>query len=97
MGRRRLFALVRVASVLGGGGASASSDEKVWKTALMRAERAQLSSATTTLEELLARVSATAEEVLAAGDESLASDLFEVERNLRTAHRRLVAATRRAS
>ena len=62
----------------------------------MHSERAQLSSATTTLEELLDRVSSTAEAVLASGDESLASDLFEVERSLRTAHRRLVAATRRA-
>lgn len=68
----------------------------VWKTANMQSERAQLSSATTTLEELLDRVSSTAESVLASGDESLASDLFEVERSLRTAHRRLVAATRRA-
>ena len=62
----------------------------------MHSEQAQLSSATTTLEELLARVSSTAEQVLASGDEALASDLFEVERNLRTAPRRLIAATRRA-
>jgi len=58
-------------------------------------ERAQLSSATTSLEELIDRVSSTAESVLASGDESLASDLFEVERSLRTAHRRLLAASRR--
>lgn len=58
-------------------------------------ERARLSSATTSLEELIERVSTTAEGVLAKGDESLASDLFEVERSLRTAHRRLLAATRR--
>ena len=63
----------------------------------MHSEHAQLSSATTSLEELLDRVISTAETVLAAGDESLASDLFEVERSLRTAHRRLVAAARRAS
>ncbi len=68
----------------------------VWKTDRVHSELAQLSSATTTLEELLDRVSSTAEQVLASGDEGLASDLFEVERNLRTAHRRLVAATRRA-
>jgi hypothetical protein len=66
------------------------------ETSNVHNERAQLSSATTTLEELLDRVSSTAEAVLAAGDESLASDLFEVERSLRTAHRRLVSATRRA-
>ena len=68
----------------------------VCETASVHNERAQLSSATTSLEELLDRVSSTAEAVLAAGDESLASDLFEVERSLRTAHRRLVSATRRA-
>jgi phage shock protein A len=68
----------------------------VCETAPVHNERAQLSSATTSLEELLDRVSSTAEAVLAAGDESLASDLFEVERSLRTAHRRLVSATRRA-
>lgn len=61
----------------------------------MDSEQAQLSSATTTLEELVGRVSATADAALAAGEESLASDLFEVERSLRTAHRRLTAATRR--
>ena len=56
---------------------------------------AQLSSVTTSLDDLVERVSRVAEEVHAAGDESLAYDLFEVERSLRTAHRRLVAATRR--
>ena len=67
----------------------------VWKTADVSDERAQLSSVTTSLEDLVDRVSATAEGALAIGDESLAADLFEVERSLRTAHRRLLAATRR--
>lgn len=61
----------------------------------MENREAQLSSVTTSLDDLVERVSRVAEEVHAAGDESLAYDLFEVERSLRTAHRRLVAATRR--
>jgi hypothetical protein len=69
--------------------------EPVWKTAPVDNERAQLSSATTTLEELVARVSETAESAQAAGDETLAADLFEVERSLRIAYRRLNAVTRR--
>jgi len=58
-------------------------------------EQAQLSSVTTTLEDLVDRVSSTAEAALAVGDESLAADLFEVERSLRSALRRLMSATRR--
>jgi hypothetical protein len=58
-------------------------------------ERAQLSSASTTLEELVARVSAMGERLLADGEESMAHDLFEVERALRTAHRRLDAVSGR--
>ena len=57
--------------------------------------RAQLSSATTSLTELVDAVSSTAESVLAAGDESLATDLFEVERALRMALRRLTGVSRR--
>lgn len=56
---------------------------------------ARLSSATTSLTELVESVSATAEAVLAAGDESTATDLFEVERALRTALRRLTGVSRR--
>ena len=109
MGRRRLFApnlainaeIFSVsdryrALVLSIHTDAETTDRLVCETAPVHNERAQLSSATTTLEELLDRVSSTAEAVLAAGDESLASDLFEVERSLRTAHRRLVSATRRA-
>ncbi|MBU3700742.1 MAG: hypothetical protein FGM58_01670 [Acidimicrobiia bacterium] len=56
---------------------------------------ARLSSATTSLTELVETVSDTAEAVLAAGDESTATDLFEVERALRTALRRLTGVSRR--
>ena len=43
----------------------------------------------------MARIAATADELQAEGEESLASDLFEVERSLRTAHRRLNSVNRR--
>lgn len=56
---------------------------------------ARLSSATTTLTELVDSVSETAEAVLADGDEATAADLFEVERSLRTALRRLTGVARR--
>ena len=58
-------------------------------------QRAVLSSAVTTLDELVARITGVAEDLHSAGDESLASDLFEVERSLRMAHRRLSAVNRR--
>jgi hypothetical protein len=57
--------------------------------------RAVLSSASTTLEELVARMAEAGEEANAEGDESLAHDLFEVERTLRMAHRRLDGVNRR--
>jgi len=57
--------------------------------------RAVLSSASTTLEELVARVAEAGEDANAAGEESLAHDLFEVERSLRMARRRLEGVTRR--
>jgi hypothetical protein len=57
--------------------------------------RAVLSSASTTLEELVARMAEVGEEANAAGEESLAHDLFEVERTLRMAHRRLDGVNRR--
>jgi hypothetical protein len=48
-----------------------------------------LQSTSTTLEDLRQRVSATADGLLADGDESGATELFEVERALRQAARRL--------
>jgi len=58
-------------------------------------ERAQLSSASTTLEDLVARVTECGERLHASGEESLAHELFEVERALRGADRRLRAVTGR--
>lgn len=58
-------------------------------------QRAALSSAVTSLDELVARITGVAEAMHRAGDESLASDLFEVERSLRMAQRRLTVVTRR--
>ncbi len=55
-----------------------------------------MSSATTSLADLVETVRATAEAALAAGDEATATDLFEVERALRTALRRLTAVARRS-
>ena len=61
----------------------------------MENRRAVLSSASTTLEELVVRVAEAGEEANEAGEEGLAHDLFEVERALRMAHRRLEGVTRR--
>jgi hypothetical protein len=52
-----------------------------------------LQSAATTLRELTERITALADDRLAAGDEGTASDLYEVERALRTASRKLARVT----
>jgi hypothetical protein len=57
--------------------------------------RAVLSSASTSLEELLKKVSAFADQMQQEGDESTAHDLYEVERSLRQAYRRLSSVSRR--
>ena len=64
-------------------------------TPQVESERAQLSSASTTLEELVARVTECGERLHAEGQEALAHELFEVERALRGADRRLKAVTGR--
>lgn len=61
----------------------------------MDRDQAELASAATTLEDLTARITATAERLLAAGDEAAAADLFDVERALRNASRRLSGVVRR--
>ena len=61
----------------------------------MENRRAVLSSASTTLEELVQRMAEAGEDAQGRGDEGLAHDLFEVERTLRMAHRRLEGVTRR--
>ena len=50
---------------------------------------AELSSVATALEELLHRVSGIADEIAQSRQESLSTELYEVERTLGTAHRRL--------
>jgi len=55
----------------------------------MHPERAELSSVASTLTDLASRVTAAAERADAAKDESLAAGLFEVERLLHAAERRL--------
>ena len=54
--------------------------------------RAELSSMSTAISELAARVTTAADEMVGGPLESVAVDLFEVERSLRTARRRLDAA-----
>lgn len=58
-------------------------------------DRAALSSAETTLDDLIDRITAIAERRHEDRDAAVAADLFEVERSLRLARRRLVAARRR--
>jgi hypothetical protein len=57
--------------------------------------RAELSSANTTLDELVRRVTSAGELLLASGDDALAHDLFEIERSLRAAQRRLTGVVGR--
>ena len=61
----------------------------------MTNQRAQLDSAATTIGDLISRVGASAEHYEDDGDEASANDLYEVERALRAAHRRLLVVVRR--
>jgi hypothetical protein len=88
VGRRRLFALIGVPRAEGRSG-------WLWEAPPVENRRAVLSSAATSLEELLNRVTEVADDERASGDEGVAHDLYEVERALRTAHRRLSGLTRR--
>ena len=60
----------------------------------MTEEHAQLSSAATGLDELVKRVVEAAERLHVAGRDDLAGDLFEVERSLQAAARRLAGVVR---
>lgn len=60
----------------------------------MTGHRAQLASLSTALDELTERVTATAD-AARSDDEDLAADLYEVERSLRAAGRRLATVVRR--
>ena len=61
----------------------------------MSSHRAQLSSTASSLDELIARITATADVLSGAGDEDLSVDLYEVERSLKTGARRLASVIRR--
>jgi hypothetical protein len=54
--------------------------------------RAHLVSCATSLDDVTERITTAADEVSRAGDDALASDLYEVERALRNATRRLARA-----
>jgi len=58
-------------------------------------QRAQLASAATTIEDLVARVGASAEHHEDLGEVDAANDLYDVERSLRAAHRRLLTVVAR--
>jgi hypothetical protein len=58
-------------------------------------QQAQLASAASTIEDLIARVGASADIHEELGEVDAANDLYDVERSLRAAHRRLEAVVRR--
>ena len=55
--------------------------------------QAELSSLQTAIRELGERITAAADELLGTSDEAVAIDLYEVERSLRMAQRRITKAT----
>lgn len=59
------------------------------QTAAMQSDHAELSSLTTSLDDLTRRVTVMAERYVGGPREDIALDLYEVERALRTASRRL--------
>lgn len=63
----------------------------------MTTDHAQLSSVATGLTEMIQRVSESADGMRQAGRDDLAGDLFEVERSLQAAARRLAALVRQIS
>ncbi len=54
---------------------------------------AELSSLETAIRELRERITAAADELVGTRDEDVAVDLYDVERSLRTAERRIIKAT----
>ena len=60
-------------------------------------DHAELDSSATTIEDLIRRISDAAERYQGLGDENTAYDLYEVERSLRAAARRLETVVRRLS
>ena len=61
----------------------------------MNSTGAELASATSTIEDLMARISHAADTYQSAGDETTANELYDVERSLRSAGRRLATLVRR--
>ncbi|HYF46634.1 MAG TPA: hypothetical protein VD926_10530 [Acidimicrobiales bacterium] len=61
----------------------------------MTADRAQLASTASSLDEIIARITAVADELSDGQDDDAAADLYEVERSLRTGARRLAGVVRR--
>jgi hypothetical protein len=55
--------------------------------------QAELSSLQTVIRELSERITAAADELVGTSDENVAIDLYEVERSLRIAQRRIIKAT----
>ncbi len=61
----------------------------------MASDRAQLSSVSTALEDLTRRVTESAERHLDTEEENIASELYEIERSMRAAGRRLSRLVRK--
>jgi hypothetical protein len=57
--------------------------------------RASLASTASSLDELIRRITTAADDLSGGPDDAVAQDLYEVERSLRTAARRLAAVVRR--
>jgi hypothetical protein len=57
--------------------------------------RAQLVSTASSLDELIRRITAAADDLSGGSDDDVAADLYEVERSLRTGARRLTSVLRR--
>jgi hypothetical protein len=69
--------------------------DQVCDDAAVHPQRPELSSVASQIDELTRRVAAAAGTAAAAGDEAVTADLYEVERALRSAERRLQALVRR--
>lgn len=69
--------------------------EALKRDAVTTTDRVELDSALSTVDDLIARVTAVAERHRADADESVTLDLYEVERALQAASRRLAVVVRR--
>jgi hypothetical protein len=64
-------------------------------TRSVSSHHASLASTSSSLDELIRRVTTSADELSGGQDDAIAQDLYEVERSLRTAARRLASVVRR--